>query len=63
MMPHRPLTTAKTPTFSSGSLLEDDLRRRLGARRDVPAEEARVADLHQRVIDLEVEDVLHAAGP
>ena len=62
MIPQRPSTTAKTPTFSSGRSLNTTFDDTSARGCDVPAEEAGIADLHQRVVDLEVEDVLDAAG-
>ena len=43
-------------------VLEHDLRRHVRVVLDVPAEEPGVGDVHQRVVDLEVEDVADAAG-
>ena len=48
------------PTFSSGSRLRDDLRRRFGVLRQMMAEKDRIGDLHQRIIDLEIKDMPHA---
>ena len=41
-------------------LFRDDFARNVGLGRDVPAEKDRIGDFHERVIDLEIEDVPHA---
>ena len=52
----RPSTVTTTPSFSSGESRSIDLEGHLGLGLAVQAEEGRVGDLDQRIVDLEVEE-------
>ena len=62
MIEQRPSTCTKLPSLSVGPSLGMTLRRHLRPFVEVMAEERRVGDLHQRIIHLEIEDVLDAAS-
>ena len=53
----RPSTSTRLPSLSFGPSLGTILVDTSARPRDVLAEEHRVGDLHQRIVDLEVEDV------
>jgi hypothetical protein len=54
--------TANTPTFSEGPASADGLRRKLAAREHMVPEKDRIDHVDERIVDLEVGKVLHAAG-